>query len=207
MAVWLSGSLRKNCFTSPSTNDTMVDPNSRAEEVVIIRLEEEETTVGEMRAEARMMVMVASILRIAQLPPQLWVPIFHCSQITKRTFYLKLREIRFLENRCLKSKCKSQCECQTKNRKLIPVFCQTCPAFSLCQFHHSSIQLLEYSIPPFSTCLSVTKNLSSHDHHFMASFEIVRLSRLRIAQHQQQWEGWQAVSWDGPHPFLLSSSS
>ena len=97
----MSGSLRKNCFTSPSASDIIVEAN-RAEnvlEVVVIRLEEEASV------EARMMkMMVASILRMA-LPPQLQVPIFHFSQITKRTFYLKLREIRFVENRCLKSKC------------------------------------------------------------------------------------------------------
>ena len=121
MAVWLSGSLRKNCFTSPSASDTMIVEANKAENVleeVVIRLEEEATVVEEMRAEVRMtMMVVASIMRMA-LPPQLQVPIVHFSQITKGTFYLKLREIRFLENRSIKSKCECKIKyksgCQTK---------------------------------------------------------------------------------------------
>merc|ERR1719305_1919670 len=91
MAVWLSGSLRKNCFSSPCASDTMIVEANMAENVleeVVIRLEEEASVVEEVRAEARMMmVVVASISRMA-LPPQLQVPIFHFSQITKGTFYL-----------------------------------------------------------------------------------------------------------------------
>ena len=64
MAVWLSGSLRKNCFSSPSTNDTIIVEANMAEnvleEVVVIRLEE---MVVEMRAR-RMMISII-MLRMA----------------------------------------------------------------------------------------------------------------------------------------------
>ena len=63
MAVWLSGSLRKNCFSSPSASDTIIVEASMAEnvleEVVVIRLEE---MVVEMRAR---MMMVSIMLRMA----------------------------------------------------------------------------------------------------------------------------------------------
>ena len=64
MAVWLSGSLRKNCFTSPSANVTMVEAN-RAKLNIFELLEEGiklEATVAE-----RMMMVVVAVTFISHL--------------------------------------------------------------------------------------------------------------------------------------------
>ena len=64
MAVWLSGSLRKNCFTSPSANVTMVEA-SRAKLNIFELLEEGiklEATVAE-----RMMMVVVAVTFISHL--------------------------------------------------------------------------------------------------------------------------------------------
>lgn len=148
MAVWLSGSLRKNCFSSPCASDTMIVEANMAENVleeVVIRLEEEASVVEEVRAEARMMmVVVASISRMA-LPPQLQVPIFHFSQITKGTFYLKLREIRFLETG-VKLNVKPDVKVTKKNTNC-PSLLSVLPSFSVQQLKYAIPSLSDHSLP------------------------------------------------------------
>ena len=155
MAVWLSGSLRKNCFSSPCASDTMIVEANMAENVleeVVIRLEEEASVVEEVRAEARMMmVVVASISRMA-LPPQLQVPIFHFSQITKGTFYLKLREIRFLEtgvsnpNVNVKLNLKPDVKLNKQNTNC-PSLLSVLPSFSVQQLKYAIPSLSDHSLP------------------------------------------------------------
>ena len=155
MAVWLSGSLRKNCFSSPCASDTMIVEANMAENVleeVVIRLEEEASVVEEVSAEARMMmVVVASISRMA-LPPQLQVPIFHFSQITKGTFYLKLREIRFLEtgvsnpNVNVKLNLKPDVKLNKQNTNC-PSLLSVLPSFSVQQLKYAIPSLSDHSLP------------------------------------------------------------